>query len=140
MGIKGSICATQEQTYNPYRVSVGNTVEMATCDETMGSYYHKRYVNNNFPFNDQLLYVYRCAVGDLSGKNGQVDIRAQGSLMRTQVATDSNLPLVGPYTGNPFYLVTITVLILYLTTLVLKYYCQCTFYSSGTVPYSVFKY
>ena len=68
-------------------------------------------------------YVYRCAVGDLSGKNGQVDIRAQGSVMRTQVATDSNLPLVGPYTGNPFYLVTSIVLILYLTTLVLKYYC-----------------
>ena len=46
--------------------------------------------------------MYRCAVGDLGGKNGQVDIRAQESPMRTLVATDSNLPLVGPYTGNLF--------------------------------------
>ena len=45
-------CGSAVQTYNPYRVTVGNTVEMATCDETMGSYYHKRYANNNFLFND----------------------------------------------------------------------------------------
>ena len=41
-------CGSAVQTYNPYRVTVDNTVEMATCDETMGSYYHKRYANNNF--------------------------------------------------------------------------------------------
>ena len=51
--------------------------------------------------------MYRCAVGDLSGKHGQVAIRAQESEMRTMVATDSNLPLVGPYTGKYFHLSTI---------------------------------
>lgn len=45
--------------------------------------------------------MHRCAVGDLSGKHGQVAIRAQASEMRTLVVTDSNLPLVGPYTGIP---------------------------------------
>ena len=49
----------------------------------------------------------RCAVGDLSGKHGQVSVRAQESEMRTTVATDSNLPLVGPYTGKYFNLYTI---------------------------------
>ena len=44
--------------------------------------------------------ICRCAVGDLSGKNGQVTIRAEGSPNRTLVATDSNLPLLGRYTGN----------------------------------------
>jgi len=33
-------CATQ--TYNPYGVAVGDTVEQAVCDETEGSYYHLR--------------------------------------------------------------------------------------------------
>ena len=49
-------------------------------------------VNHNQP--------HRCAVGDLSGKHGQVAVRAETSAPRTLVATDSNLPLVGPYTGN----------------------------------------
>ena len=44
--------------------------------------------------------ICRCVVGDLSGKNGQGTIRAEGSPMRTLVATDPNLPLVGPYTYN----------------------------------------
>lgn len=54
----------------------------------------------------------RCAVGDLSGKHGQVSIRAhdQESEMRTMVATDSNLPLVGPYTGNPLPVATFPLL------------------------------
>ena len=65
-----------------------------------------QYANNNSPL--QGLYcMYRCAVGDLSGKHGQVSIRAQESEMRTMVATDSNLPLVGPYTGKFFHLSTI---------------------------------
>ena len=49
----------------------------------------------------------RCAVGDLSGKHGQVAIRSQKSELTTMVATDSNLPLVGPYTGKYFHLSTI---------------------------------
>ena len=49
---------------------------------------------------DCYIYICRCAVGDLSGKNGQVTIRPEGPSMRTLVATDSNLPLVGRYTGN----------------------------------------
>jgi len=47
-----------------------------------------------------VLFYHRCAVGDLSGKFGQYAIRAENAPPRTLVATDSNLPLVGPYTGE----------------------------------------
>ena len=41
----------------------------------------------------------RCELGDLSGKHGGLTIMTTDSQF-TSVATDSNLPLFGPYTGN----------------------------------------
>ena len=47
--------------------------------------------------------MYRCEVGDLSGKHGRLSIRATGSPERTLVFYDPNLPLVGPYTSKQFH-------------------------------------
>lgn len=42
----------------------------------------------------------RCELGDLSGKHGWLVIQSSNSPEETTVATDSNLPLTGHYTGN----------------------------------------
>ena len=45
-------------------------------------------------------YVYRCELGDLSGKHGWLIIRGTNSSQETTVVTDSNLPMAGPYTSK----------------------------------------
>lgn len=47
------------------------------------------------------LKLYRCELGDLSGKFGWLIIRGTESPQETTVVTDSNLPLTGPYTSKP---------------------------------------
>jgi len=79
---------------------VGDNVERQVCNESTGSRNQLRYITEiSLRYISCTADVCRCELGDLSGKHGGLTIRETNNQF-TSVATDSNLPLVGPYTGK----------------------------------------